>query len=380
MKIGLVSSAQQCCPPEGYGAESATWDLAVVLSRLGHEVTLFAPPGSGTPPGGVHLVIPRGTDGVQHKQLEEWPVTRYLDHTYGLDVLHDLSLGFGAHDAACKEFSCGSDGPAHCCTLNGISYVDPKASRHNIILVSEAAREHADGRGAWYNTNWPHPGCAGVFSPSERAACYVVRYGRDETFYRPEKNSSLLGDYILYTGRPHPAKGIDLVLDLAESWPEQRFVLAWRAELPDHRKWQVEYLSRAKGLRNVEFAELPRDREVHHRMKRDWMARARVLLHPNVYIDACPVCPIETQLCGTPVVSWDRGGLRECCIPDRTAVLRALPSYYWEHRTEVAKLLRTMCREAFDLDRRTVREYALRDLTATRMAHDYLNVYGRILR
>jgi len=374
MKIGIVSSTQQACPPKGYGSEAATYDLACALVKLGHDVTLFAPPGSLVPPGGALLSIPRTPDGLTAKGGEAYPVTKYADVTKSLDVLHDFSLSFGAHEAACRVFSCGERGPAHLCTLNGISYVDPRRPhQHNVVVVSEAARLHADGRGAWYGTNYNETLWCGELD--DPAAAHVVRYGRDPDFYRPVAPRAV-DDYVLFVGRPHVAKGVGLVLDLAEIWTRQKFVLAWRADLPDHRIHERELLARARALPNVEFVQLPIDG--HHEKKRDLMASARVLIHPNVYVDACPVVPIEAQLCGTPVVAWDRGGLRECCVPDETAVLRSLPHRYWEHRGEAALKLKQMCLEAFDLDRSAVRAYALRDLTAERMARDYVKVYEAV--
>ena len=59
MRIALASSSQQTCPPMGYGAEMAAWDLAVSLERMGETVTLLAPKGSKVPNGGL-LEIPWG--------------------------------------------------------------------------------------------------------------------------------------------------------------------------------------------------------------------------------------------------------------------------------------------------------------------------------
>jgi len=54
LKIGLISTPFFTVPPKFYGGlEQVVWDLACGLSKLGHEVTLFAPKGSQAPPGGL---------------------------------------------------------------------------------------------------------------------------------------------------------------------------------------------------------------------------------------------------------------------------------------------------------------------------------------
>ena len=378
MRIGLVSSTQQTCPPIGYGSEAATADLAVALEKLGHTVTLFAPQGSMEPSGGLCKLPfshPKAAwDTRQHD--EAFAVRSHREAAAALDVIHDFTLSFGAHGAACEAFECGRKGPAHLCTLNGIGYLHPAAPfDHNHVVVSEASKAHADGRGAWYNTPYPQDHTGEL--PLKGQLAHVVRYGRDETVYAPV-DADDVEDYILYVGRPHPAKGIDLILDVAQMWTDQRFVLAWRASLPDHKLYEAQYLARIKKLDNVEFQELPDD-ACHESAKVALMARASALLHPNIYIDACPVVPIEAQLCGTPCVGWsDRGGFIEN-VTQATAVLRPMPRGYWNRRSETADILKRMCRDAFDLSREDVRAHALADLTSKRMAEDYVRVYEAII-
>ncbi|MDP3767650.1 MAG: glycosyltransferase, partial [Dehalococcoidia bacterium] len=210
MKILLFSGTLQVCPPHGYGAEVATWDLAEALGKLGHEVLLAAPPGSKTPTRGHLVEVPKTTpDQRSPNWLEvEWKAAFELAQGAAreVDVVHDLSCSVALHRAACAG---GGIDPTwrgspprcavpHLYTQNGISWYEPRSSRHNVIVVSSAAQASAvQGRDEWADTvleGARHP-------PLESSR--VVRYGCDTNFYRP----SLEGyekTLVAYVGRPHP--------------------------------------------------------------------------------------------------------------------------------------------------------------------------------
>ncbi len=111
--------------------------------------------------------------------------------------------------------------------------------------------------------------------------------------------------YLLYVGRPHPAKGVDLVLGLAEMLPEERFVLAWRAANDDHRTYEKRFLEWARRLPNVQCLELP---DVgHHEAKRSLYRNARLFLSPHRYLEAFGMTGIEAMACGTPAILGSNG-------------------------------------------------------------------------
>lgn len=384
MRIGLVSSALHRCPPSGYGSEMTTWHLAEALCARGHEVVLFAIEGSRMPPRGVLATLTQfrpGDSGINLIRNESEPVGRYLDLIESVDVVHDMSLTFSTHEEVCAtKFGSSINHKPHLCTLNGISYHAPHApADHNVVVVSEASKKCGlEGIGAWENTPFVE------FIEKNPAKLSrepkVVRYGTDCNLYRPDGKPD---DYHLYIGRPHPAKGIDLILDLAQRMPDEHFKLAWRAELPDHQHFEKVYKSLAKdqGLKNVEFVELPVGR-THHEVKAKLLSKARSLIHPAVYVDACPSTVIEALACGTPVIATKHGGVPEQVIDGATGYLVDIPKEYW--RTEniggFLEAFETGIRSVDKFDRKEIRADAFQRHSKERMANEYLALYANLMK
>lgn len=92
LRVGLVSTGFFGLPPKGYsGLEMVVWNLACGLAELGHEVSLFAPEGSLTPPGGHLFSIGPPLQGVQVDWLgsEKNAFFNAVNQHYeGLDIVH----------------------------------------------------------------------------------------------------------------------------------------------------------------------------------------------------------------------------------------------------------------------------------------------------
>jgi glycosyltransferase involved in cell wall biosynthesis len=105
---------------------------------------------------------------------------------------------------------------------------------------------------------------------------------------------------------PHPLKGGDLALDVAEACPQIPFSLVSCWVLPPDLRRKLE--ARVERLSNVTLRPATRD------MKRVY-ARARILLAPSRWEEAWGRVATEAQFSGIPVVASDRGGLRESVGP-----------------------------------------------------------------
>lgn len=382
MRIALISSAQAFTPPIGYGSESRVSDLAVALARRGHAVTLFA--AEGSQPNGLYTLIPIPLVVGSIANLlaaEAMPFYRHRDLLLSHDVVHDLSLTARTHELLCQYGHAKS-----LVTLNGISFLSPEdpVARKNFVVVSECAKRHAlSGTHPWMDTPFEATYGADV---GKLDSCEVVRYGCDVDFYRPKSGASMLKT-ALYVGRPHPSKGLDVLVRLARMLPSWNFMVAWRAELEDHRQVEAVFLRETKGLQNMSFLELPMGMD-HHYVKRDAMAAATVFLHPAVYTDACPSTVLEAQACGTPIVAFARGGTPELMITrnisssrgdPRTGIL--VPYFrWWEDEAGIVQAFGTALELAATLDRQKVRAYAEWDLSADRMAWEYECLYQRVAR
>ncbi len=98
------------------------------------------------------------------------------------------------------------------------------------------------------------------------------------------------------------------------------------------------------------------------------LGAAAALLHPIAFDEPFGLSVVEAMICGTPVVAYDRGSMREVVDAGRTGYLaHDVPS-------AVAALER-----ALRLDRAAVRVQAAARFGADRMVDDYLRVYEQVL-
>ncbi len=135
----------------------------------------------------------------------------------------------------------------------------------------------------------------------------VTRYHlwMDLTEYRPDdkarmKNALGLGDafLVLYVGRFIPAKGVDLLLQIARQVPEKiRFCF-----IGDHGPLYDAVAAAEAAGANVTLVKDKRGRELI-----PYYQAADVVAVPSLYSEAFGKVIIEAFACGTPVIGADRG-------------------------------------------------------------------------
>jgi glycosyltransferase involved in cell wall biosynthesis len=342
-------------------------------------VLLFALAGSKRPALGALVPIPRadGADGLSIEEYEAVPAKRYATLLQTCDIVHDCSLSAQTAEQICKL----KLGVPHVTTLNGISYSRPRPpANHNIIVVSEAAKKLGlEGTHAWKNTPWERQFALDPGKLVEPP--FVVPYGLDTDFYAPQ---GLPRKGVLYVGRPHPSKGIEIVLALAARMPDQQFTVAWRADLADHKQFEDAYVESGQKLPNFRFVELPSGPE-HQIVKRDLQASAKIAIHPAVYVDACPSTPLEALCCGTPVVATNHGGVAERVLDTQDGELIDIPVDYWKppiYEDWIGvweRMIRNMLAHPERYAEAEIRARALERHSAQRMAEQCLEVYAAVI-
>jgi glycosyltransferase involved in cell wall biosynthesis len=146
---------------------------------------------------------------------------------------------------------------------------------------------------------------------SEFTAKYVERrYGINArvivpSFHRHWYETNRIGDYVTFIN-PHPKKGVDLLLDVVQRMPKQRFlfVKAWTLTRKDaavlaDAKARLPNLTVSKPVRNM----------------RDIYAQTKVLVMPSQWEEAWGRVATEAQFSGIPVVGSNRGGIPEAIGP-----------------------------------------------------------------
>lgn len=373
MRIALINGSAVPTPPPTYGSEVFTGQLASQLAAHGHEVHLFAPGGSHTD-GSVHLHYTPSSQGRIYPGLDRYVVEVYKPILMHCDVIHDLSGSVSVVEALAGE----PHTPPLCYTRNGIDFNRPRWHRENGVVLSYAARDCArQGIGAWDQAG---PDWAVYREGTHRILedATVIPYGTNTAFYHPGEKAAIPKTAV-YIGRPHPAKGVDYILEIARIRPDWQFILAWRPLFPDHWHWHQTYVQRINEaqtqghLQNVMILVLP---EVgHHTAKRALYQQASVFLQPTRYIEAFGLTAIEAMACGTPVLLADRGSGPEIIGQDPHGLgVGQVLSVDPFHPEEWAEALD----QVGDLIREPVRHYAVQYYDIEVATQRYLAFYQAI--
>jgi glycosyltransferase involved in cell wall biosynthesis len=164
-------------------------------------------------------------------------------------------------------------------------------------------------------------------------------------------------DYLLFLGRFTEGKGVLQAIEIAKR-ADVKLVLA-AAEDPYYREKVAPHVD---GTQIVYFG------EADHAAKVKLYGGARALLYPIQAREPFGLVLAEAMGCGTPVAALDRGAVREIVDDGITGIV-------FGDLDEMAAGLERV----FALDRRRVREHAVRRFGADRMVDEYVAVYQRLV-
>jgi glycosyltransferase involved in cell wall biosynthesis len=281
MRIGLIAPPWYAVPPSGYGG--IEWVVALLADGLtdrGHDVTLFAPPGSRTK---ARLVSPLGErlppDSIGNPWYEASHAMSAYEGSERFDILHDHTGPVGVSIGALIESPI-----VH--TLHGP--FTPQA----LMLYSRIARH------LWFVAISESQRSMG---PSDLRWAGVVYNGIpiDNYSFREDKK-----DFLLFLGRADEEKAPHLAIEAARRAGRQLVMCVTTKNEREQRYWaeQVEPL-------------LGDDVEVHgecdQEQKADLLGRAAALLFPIQWAEPFGLVMIEAMACGTPVVAWRNGSVPE---------------------------------------------------------------------
>ena len=167
------------------------------------------------------------------------------------------------------------------------------------------------------------------------------------------------GEALVALGRIHPDKGTVEAIEIARRAGRPLIICG---PVHDERYHEEQVLPRIDGeavryLGNVGPADRARI-----------LGGAVALLHPIGFAEPFGLSVVEAMTCGTPVVAFPKGSMREI-------VDVGVTGYLAEDVPGAVEVLD----DAVKLDRRQVRTRAVARFSAARMVEDYLQVYGRLL-
>jgi glycosyltransferase involved in cell wall biosynthesis len=290
LRIAMLAPPWIRIPAPAYGGiEEVVRLLCEGLVDRGHEVTLFAAPGSQGPSEVRAVLDSEHPDKMQTAQIEADHVARVfaaIDADGGYDVVHDhtghvaLSMAdrlgvplvhtlHGPFDAAAREFY-----RAH-------------GSKALLVALSEHQRRKA---------------------PPEAGEIVVVPNPLriEEWPLRAEK-----ADFVLWIGRMSPDKGPHRAIAAARA-AGVPLVLAGPVQPGQEAFFAAEVEPRIDGdaVRYVG--------EADGTVKRDLYARARAFLMPIRWDEPFGLVMVEAMACGTPVIAFAEGSAPELVIDGET--------------------------------------------------------------
>ncbi len=339
MRIALLSTCAVSVPPRAYGGtELVIAELAKMLTRLGHDVTVYAT-GDSNPEADLRW----------HFRSPVWPPNDMVELRHSafawksiceedppFDVVH-------AHHAPAIAFSVVGQVPT-VLTLHHdrVDRLVPYYGDFRAVAYVAISRRQAD-------------------LVPEMAVRHVVHHGLDPDLYQAGDGR---GGWAAFVGRLAPEKGPDVAIDAAMQ-ANVPLHIGGRPHWVNEAYFESEIAPRlARAGRLVTW-----HGEVSFAPKLEILRGARVTLFPLRWEEPFGLAMIESMLVGTPVVAFARGAAPEIVEEGVTGFL-----------VHDAAQMVDRIRRAGNLDRVRCRERARERWSSLRMARDYERVYAQVVR
>jgi glycosyltransferase involved in cell wall biosynthesis len=351
LRIGIVASARfPIAEPFAGGLEAHVWGLADRLRRQGHDVTLFAGPGSDPRLGVEVLELRRPTLSPAARADVSMRPAEWVDehHAYlqlmvrlaqtaadDFDVIHNHSLHH-------MPIAMASTLPVPMVTT---LHTPPTPWLESAIQVPDDCRVTFAAVSAHTAAAWSHL--------IEDAL--VIHNGVDVSRWVPGPG----GGGAVWSGRLVPEKGAHLAIDAAVL---AGMPLRLAGPVSDRDYFEREIRPRL-GLPGVAY--------VGHRTQAELVrlvGEASVALVTPCWDEPYGLVVAEALACGTPVCAFARGALPE--LLDEDCGRLVAPG-------EVAGLAAAL-HDASRLSRRAARERAVRDCSLESMVERYVDLYGEL--
>lgn len=342
MRIAMIAAPIERIPPKLYGGtERVVSALTEELVSLGHDVTLFASADSQT---SAHLVAafpkplreayPTSEEVMQRIQT----TLLHLGNAYArqdeFDIIHDHTSYFGLSYAQSSRTPVVST--IHGCLTKESIPLYQKFSKPYLVSISESQSK-----------------------PAPELNYIANIYNGLPMHYYPFSETHK--GYLLAVGRFCPEKGIHNAITIAE---KTNLPLIIAAKLED--KYQEYFDQQIKPRLNKKIRWIG---EVNERERNELMKHALCFLHPLAWEEPFGLTIIEAMSCGTPVIAFDKGSMREIIQDRKTGFL----AKDMDDAVACVEKIAT-------IDRRYCRSYSLRNFSSKRMAREYEDVYISLLR
>ena len=339
MRVAQVAPLFESVPPKYYGGtERVVSYLTEELVRQGHDVTLFA--------SGDSVTKARLVAGCQRSlRLDKQCIDKLAHQTVMLERVFQRATEFDIvhFHVDYLHFPLSRRQPIpHVTTLHGRLDIPDLVPLYQefrdmpVISISNAQREPLP----W--ANWQA----------------TVYHGLPADLYqfRPEP-----GSYLAFMGRISPEKRVDRAIEIAKR-VQIPLKIAAKVDPVDRHYFK----STIKPLLCEPLVEFIG--EIGEGEKGEFLGNAYALLLPIDWPEPFGLVMVEAIACGTPVIAYRDGAVPEVIEEGHTGFIVEELEDAVEAVRRIPELSRKRCREAFE-----------KRFTATRMAHDYVKVFERLI-
>lgn len=340
MKIAQIAPLMESVPPRLYGGTEriVSW-LSEELVAQGHDVTLFATADSITSA----TLVPCATEALRlNPAVRDW-VPHYMilmDRVRRMasefDILHFHvdAVHFPLFSDMAGRTITTLHGRQDLPDMKALYYAFPDMP---LVSISDSQRA-------------PIPDANFVAT---------VLHGLPAHTHKP--TFAPQGDYLAFLGRISPEKRPDRAIAIARA-AGLKLKIAAKVDKVDADYWNnvIEPMVRDA---DVEFVG-----EIGEREKAKFLGNALALLFPIDWPEPFGLVMIEAMACGTPVLAFDCGSVREVL---RNGITGRIVRSMGEAIATVPEVVR--------LDRRRIRAAFEQEFTAKRMASDYVAIYQSLM-
>ena len=291
MRIAVIAPPWYTIPPSGYGGiEWVVSLLADGLTDRGHEVTLFAPPGSETD---ARLVAPLRAVPPEELIGDPWyeasHVISVYDHGDEFDILHDHTGPAGVSIGAMSD--CPTVHTLHGPFTEQTTMLYRRIARqHWFVAISESQRSMGPSNMRW----------AGVIYNGIPIDRYPFREDKD--------------DFLFFLGRADEEKAPHLAIEAARR-AGRRLVLCVTTKNERERSYWAEMVEPLLSDDIEVRGECDQDQ------KAELLGRAAALLFPIQWPEPFGLVMTEAMACGTPVIAWRNGSVPEVVADGETGFI-----------------------------------------------------------
>ena len=339
MRIAQVAPLYESVPPKYYGGtERVVSYLTEELVRRSHDVTLFA---SGDSVTKAHLVAAcrrslRSDKHCQNQMAHHFVILeRLFQRAAEFDIIH-FHIDYLHFPLSRRELI------THVTTLHGRLDIPDLVPLYQefqdmpVISISNGQREPL----RW--ANWQA----------------TVYHGLPVEMYRFREKP---GNYLAFLGRVSPEKRVDRAIEIARL-VGMPLKIAAKVD-PVDKDYFESVITPLLSNSLVEFVG-----EIGDAEKDEFLGNAYALLFPIDWPGPFRLVMIEAMACGTPVIAYRGGAVPEVIEQGHTGfVVEGLQNAVDAVR-RISNLSRKRCREVF-----------AKRFTTTRMAHDYVQIFERLI-